>query len=222
MSVRLVSVSHPTMSDAISTAEDLIVYCARVSNPKNQTNMATGSRLLRYCIDHGHWSVFEMASMCVEIHTSRAIGRQMLRHRSFSFQEFSQRYAAAPDTYPALELRLQGKGRQGGDAVATLPNELHADVAAHLTDGMELYRRLLEHGVANESARMLLPELAQTAMYMHGTVRSWIHYLQQRCTSATQREHRAVAEGIRAIFVEAFPMTSAALDWADLTKGGPQ
>lgn len=215
MSVRLVSISCPTLSDAISTAEDLIVYCARVSNPTNQTNMATGSRLLRYCVDHGHWSVFEMASMCVEIHTSRAIGRQMLRHRSFSFQEFSQRYSAAPDTYPALELRLQGKGRQGGDVVASLPAELHADVAAHLTDSMALYRRLLDHGVAAESARMLLPELTQTTMYMHGTVRSWIHYLQQRCTSATQREHRAVAEGIRDVFTQAFPMISAALDWSE-------
>lgn len=197
------------------TAEDLIVYCARVSNPKNQTNFGTGSRLLKYCIDHGHWSVFEMASMCVEVVTSRAIGRQIIRHRSFSFQEFSQRYAPVQaDTMP-VQFRLQGKGRQGGDLDANLPDELQEQVEDYLYEGMVLYDKLLKHGVAYESARFLLPELTETTMYINGTIRSWLHYLQQRCSPHTQREHRELAQSILQIFSEQFPRVSVAMGWKE-------
>lgn len=197
------------------TAEDLIVYCARVSNPKNQTNFGTGSRLLKYCIQHGHWSVFEMASMCVEVVTSRAIGRQIIRHRSFSFQEFSQRYASAQTEYSPIQFRLQGKGRQGGEVDADLPDELQEQVDDYLYEGVVLYDKLLKHGVAYESARFLLPELTETTMYINGTIRSWLHYLQQRCTPQTQREHRELANSILQIFSEQFPRVSVAMGWKD-------
>ena len=219
MPAKLVAVSQflpsaMAKADALMpTAEDLIVYCARVSNPANQENFDSGARLLRYCISHGHWSVFEMANMCVEVVTSRAVGRQIIRHRSFSFQEFSQRYAKADTTLDPIELRLQGKKRQGGEDIAPIPEDLIKKVQEHLQGGMVLYNQLLKEGVAFESARLLLPELTQTTMYINGTVRSWIHYLQQRCTPETQKEHRLLANEIRDIFMAEFPTVSAAIGW---------
>lgn len=220
MSARLIAISQFMLPGVITgdfeapTAEDLIVYCARVSNPNNQANFGTGSRLLKYCINHGHWSVFEMASMCVEVTTSRAIGRQLLRHRSFSFQEFSQRYAPTIDREP-IELRLQGAKRQGGIIRAELPADLEAELEAYLNEGSALYNKLINHGVAYESARFILPEATTTVMYVSGTIRSWIHYLQLRCQPETQAEHRSLANAILQVFVENFPRVSVAMGWRD-------
>lgn len=210
MSVKLVSVSRPVV-EGIQTAEDLMVYCARVSNPSNQLNTATGDSLLAYCIKHGHWSVFETASMTVEITTSRAIAAQILRHRSFSFQEFSQRYSEAPGIEP-VELRRQAeKNRQSSSE--TMPM---GDVQLILCDAFHFaqvfYNALLKAGVARECARMVLPLATTTTLYMTGSVRSWIHYLAQRLDEHTQKEHRLIAEQVQTIFAAQFPVVSQALE----------
>ena len=209
MSVKLVSISQPVV-EGIQTAEDLMVYCARVSNPSNQLNTATGAFLLAYCIKHGHWSVFETASMTVEITTSRAIAAQILRHRSFSFQEFSQRYSEAPGIEP-VELRRQAeKNRQSssetmpmGDAQLILCEAFHS--------AQVFYNALLKAGVARECARMVLPLATTTTLYMTGSVRSWIHYLAQRLDKHTQKEHRLIAEQVQDIFAAQFPTVNQAL-----------
>lgn len=216
MNVKLISVSQPCFDEKIKTVDDLIVYCARVSNPSNQCNTETGPKLIRYLIDHKHWSPFEMASMCVEITTSRAIAQQILRHRSFSFQEFSQRYAEAVDMEP-VEIRKQGAtNRQGGEEVfdptmqwSGFSASYHIKAILRLVE--QIYKELLESGVAKESARFILPLCTQTRLYMHGTVRSWIHYLEQRLDSHAQKEHRLVAEQIKEIFTQQFPVIAAAL-----------
>ena len=202
------------------TAEDLIAYCARVSNPKNQMNMATAPKLIKFLIEHKHWSPFELAGMCVEIKTSRAIAAQILRHRSFSFQEFSQRYSEAQELEP-LELRQQAeKNRQSStDVINPTLTDDYKNVPAslaisqHLDQGVKLYNELIEAGVAKESARMVLPLTTETTMYMNGTVRSWIHYINLRTEENTQKEHRDIAEAIKNIFTSQFPNVSAALGW---------
>jgi thymidylate synthase (FAD) len=189
------------------TAEELIVYCARVSNPSNQNNVETGEKLLRYCISHSHWSVFETASLTVEVETSRAIAAQILRHRSFTFQEFSQRYAVATEFEP-VELRTQDlKNRQGsGDVVD--PNIVlpfhggRLGVASFAVQDCiefseETYKSLISAGVSKETARMVLPLCTRTTLYITGSVRSWIHYFEQRCSPHAQKEHRLIAEEIR-------------------------
>lgn len=220
MNVKLVSITVPQIEEC-KTGDELIAYCARVSNPSNQGNTETAPKLIRYLIDNKHWSPFEMVGMCVEIVTSRAIAQQILRHRSFSFQEFSQRYATATE-FESVELRKQGtKNRQGGeevfdpvlidsteDDIVLLASE---DIRLHLKSCNALYDRLLKAGVAKECARFILPLTTQTRLYMNGTVRSWIHYLEQRCDGHAQKEHRLLAESIRQIFVEQFPQTAAAL-----------
>jgi len=207
MNAKLISITQPCgelVQQKILTADDLIAYCARVSNPANQTNTETAPRLLAYCIRHGHWSVFETASMTVELETSRAIAAQLLRHRSFTFQEFSQRYAAS-SKYEPIELRWQDqKNRQAsGDPCDDLDLELEAIEAIHVS--FDTYKSLIDAGVSKETARMVLPLATRTRLYMTGCVRSWIHYFDQRCAEHTQKEHRELAENIREIFSKQFP-----------------
>jgi thymidylate synthase (FAD) len=210
MSVKLVSISQPVV-EGLQTAEDLMVYCARVSNPSNQLNTATGAKLLAYCIQHGHWSVFETASMTVEIATSRAIAAQILRHRSFSFQEFSQRYSEAPGV-EEVELRQQAeKNRQSSKEVIKKGTFPEMVMRQALASAQKAYQDLLEQGVARECARMVLPLATSTTLYMTGSVRSWIHYLAQRLDQHTQKEHRLIAEQVQDIFATQFPTVSQAL-----------
>lgn len=221
MNVRLISVTSGPDEFAPGTgihigrrtAEDLIVYCARVSSPQNQHAVETAPRLLRYLVQHKHWSPFEMASMCVEIETSRAISPQILRHRSFTFQEFSQRYAQASEfeTYEAR--RQDDKNRQ--NSLDDLPIEVRdwfrdAQADTHQTQLLK-YERALELGIAKECARVLLPLGTRTRLYMSGTARSWIHYFEARTDPATQLEHREIANAAKAIFEKQFPFTSEAL-----------
>ena len=212
MSVKLVSISKPSIED-INTAEDFISYCSRVSNPSNQLNTETAPRLLKYLIDHKHWSPYEMVSFTIEIKTSRAIATQILRHRSFSFQEFSQRYSQST-SFEDIEWRTQGKtNRQVGDKEVDLPPELKDEVDTTLATCKKLYDKLIEEGVAKECARMILPLNTSTTMYMTGSARSWIHYLDLRTKEDTQKEHRIIAEEIKKIFIKEFPITSCALNW---------
>jgi len=210
MNVKLIAVTKPLV-EGINTADELISYCARVSNPSNQLNVETAPRLLRYCVKHGHWSIFETASMTVEIVTSRAIAAQLLRHRSFTFQEFSQRYAKS-STYEPIELRLQDKtNRQASGEV------YKDDINKGMVDGVvmkafQAYNLLLQYGVSKETARMILPLCTQTTLYMTGNVRSWIHYLEQRCAEGTQKEHRQVAQAIKEIFNQQFPTVAQAIN----------
>lgn len=203
MKVRLIATSQPRV-DGIPNAEALIVYAARVSNPSNQDNYETGDRLLRYCIRHGHWSVFETASMTVEITTSRAIAAQLLRHRSFTFQEFSQRYAEATEFEP-VELRKQAESNRQSSSERLGDAALQMRVERTVVALQEAYEDLLDAGVARECARMILPLCTQTTLYMTGSVRSWIHYLEQRLSEHTQLEHRQVAQEIERIFAAEFP-----------------
>ena len=210
MKTKLISITKPEI-EGITAAEDLIVYCARVSNPSNQMNMETAPKLISYLIKHKHWSPFEMVNMTVEIQTSRAIAAQILRHRSFSFQEFSQRYASVIGT-EKIEWRLQGKtNRQVGDEVVKLPVKLEDDFQWIQDKCEDLYHDLIKEGVAKECARMVLPLNTSTTIYMNGTIRSWIHYLDIRCKEDTQKEHREIANGIRNIFTKNFPTISKSL-----------
>jgi len=194
-------------------AEQVIGYCARVSNPANQDNPDV-ARLLSYCINHGHWSIFEMASMCVEIKTTRAIAPQILRHRSFSFQEFSQRYAEVHD-YPILgEMRLAGTTNRQSSQPLPERAELDPDMQGVILDaelsvsrGYWTYNNLIKAGIAAETARMVLPLCCPTTLYMSGTIRSWIHYMQLRTQEDTQLEHREIADSIKALMAEHLPIT---------------
>lgn len=216
MQVKLVSTTQPILQlkrQGIKTPEDLIVYCARVSNPSNQFNNETAPKLTAYLIKHKHWSPFEMVDMCVEIKTSRAIAAQILRHRSFSFQEFSQRYSEATDLEP-IEWRLQGAtNRQVGDEKFELEGELNDAIDEFLGASIEVYDHLIKNGIAKECARMVLPLCTETTMYMKGSIRSWIHYIQIRAAQETQKEHREIAEKIKSIFISKFPNISQALGW---------
>ena len=201
-------------------AEEMIVKMARVSAPKNQNNMETAPKLLRYLIKHKHWSPFEMANMCVEIHTNRSISPQILRHRSFSFQEFSQRYADTRELGSASipHLRRQDlKNRQNStdDLAETLgPDKLaslYRRTSQLFEEAEHLYQEMVSSGVAKECARMVLPLNTPTSLYMNGTLRSWIHYLQLRCDPGTQLEHREIAEAIKRIFCKEFPVIGEAI-----------
>lgn len=204
MRTQIVAITKPLVGDGSMTASEFITYCARVSNPANQLNTLTAPKLLAYCIRHGHWSIFEQASMTVEIVTSRAIAAQIIRHRSFCFQEFSQRYSTALEMEP-VELRTQDlKNRQasGGAFNQEWASNAVADVTFR---AWNLYRELISQGVSRETARMILPMCTQTTIYMTGSVRSWIHYFEQRCADGTQKEHRDIAISIRdTIFKEHF------------------
>lgn len=210
--VKLISITQPKI-EGISSAEELISYCARVSNPSNQLNTETAPKLLKYLINHKHWSPMEMASATIEIKTSRAIAAQILRHRSFSFQEFSQRYSTATEV-EEIEWRMQGKtNRQVGDYevdLAEIPAEL---VKEAQNKCLEAYDFLVRNGIAKECARMVLPLNTSTTIYMSGTIRSWIHYIDIRTKEDTQKEHREIALEIKDIFKEYFPNISEALEW---------
>ena len=199
-------------------AEKLMGYVARVSNPKNQDNPNV-SGLLKYCIKHGHWSVFEQAFMTVEINTTRGLAAQILRHRSFTYQEFSQRYADTnllDDTIPLPQLRRQdSKNRQNSidDVDPYVVQKYQILLEDHFKHSMDLYNRMLEDGIAKECARFVLPLSTPTRIYMTGSVRSWIHYINLRSAHGTQKEHMVIAEGCRKVFIEQFPAVSEALDW---------
>ena len=211
MRTKLVAITQPLVGENLS-ASDFIVYCARVSNPSNQLNTLTGPKLLAYCIKHGHWSIFEQASMTVEIVTSRAIAAQIIRHRSFYFQEFSLRYSTALELEP-VELRTQDlKNRQGSGQPFT--HKWALDAVAEVTfKAWNVYRELISTGVSRETARMILPMCTQTTIYMTGSVRSWIHYFEQRCAKGTQKEHRDIAISIRdTIFAKEFATIHEAIN----------
>lgn len=220
MQTTLVSLTQAVSGEL--TPEQLIVYVARVSNPSNQMNHETADKLIRYLIKNKHWSPFEHVSMTIEIKTSRAIAAQILRHRSFSFQEFSQRYAEVTEFEP-IQLRKQAeKNRQSSTEVFN--PELNSllggkkELALHrvawiLHQTKAAYELLLEAGVAKEVARMILPLTTQTTIYMTGTIRSWIHYLDIRCDEHTQLEHREIALSIREIFSKQFPEIAKALNY---------
>lgn len=199
-------------------AEKTIGYVARVSNPKNQENPDVGG-LLKYCIKHGHWSVFEQAFMTLEINTTRAIAAQVLRHRSFTYQEFSQRYADSSllaDSIPLPELRRQDdKNRQNSidDLDDELVDKLQRQMKTLFSSAEALYEQMLGAGVAKECARMVLPLCTPTKIYMTGSCRSWIHYIELRSAHGTQKEHMKIAESCKAIFCEQFPTVAEALEW---------
>lgn len=196
-------------------AEEKIAYMARVSNPANQDNPDTAPKLLKYLINNNHWSPFEMVNVCMEIETTRDIARQILRHRSFSFQEFSQRYAISED-FEYSEARLQDeKNRQNSIPVQDreLQELWEEEQRIVLTAAKRAYGRALNAGIAKEQARKVLPEgLTMSRMYMNGTLRSWIHYCNIRCDEATQKEHREVADKCKKIISELFPSLSTSLE----------
>jgi thymidylate synthase (FAD) len=199
-------------------AEDLITYMARVSNPDNQSNTQTSAKLIRYLIDHHHWSPFEMASMCVEITTTRSISAQILRHRSFSFQEFSQRYQDTrklPPAKPPSLRRQDPKNRQNSiDDFSFIETSANQALIQDLyKQASQVYSKLLEAGVAKECARDVLPMGTPTRMYMSGTIRSWLHYLDIRCRPETQKEHRDIALSIQQTMKRLLPNVSRAM-WA--------
>ena len=199
--------------------QDVISYVARVSNPHNQENYRTSGGLLRYCIKHAHWSIFETVSMTLEINTNRGIAAQILRHRSFTFQEFSQRYADTKlldQEIPVPDLRRQDtQNRQ--NSISDLPpgvqEQYWAKIDKHFRDGMSLYNNLLDNGVAKECARFVLPLATPTRIYMTGSCRSWIHYINLRSANGTQKEHMDVANQCKEIFTGVFPDVSEALEW---------
>ncbi len=193
-------------------------YVARVSNPNNQENPKV-SGLLKYCVKHQHWSVFEQAYMTLEIQTTRGLAAQILRHRSFTYQEFSQRYADSSmlaDTIPLPELRRQDtKNRQNSidNIDPFIRQEFQIKMQKHFEEGMKLYQEMLEYGIAKECARFVLPLAVPTKIYMTGSCRSWIHYIQLRSANGTQKEHMDIANECKQVFIEQFPTVSEALEW---------
>ena len=225
MSVRLIALTQPVMGTGIADdaehaqemlkgnwnpAQSLIAYCARVSNPTNQLNHGTADKLLEYMVENQHWSPFEMAHAIIEINTTRDIARQILRHRSFSFQEFSQRYAAVQKDAVIREARLQDeKNRQNS---IDLDDDVEKkqwwfQAQTEVADfASSVYQSALDNGIAKEVARAVLPEgMTPSCLYMSGTIRSWIHYIQLRTGNGTQKEHREIAEGCKSLLVSNFP-----------------
>lgn len=216
MKVELVSLTKPVKDDLLNfSSEELMAFVARVSNPSNQMNKETSSKLLKYCIKHKHWSVFEHVNMTVEITTSRAIAAQILRHRSFVFQEFSQRYAEATSfqIYPAR--RQDTKNRQNSiDDIDEDTQDWFSMAQQLITeDARAMYDEALRRGIAKEQARFLLPLSTETTLYMTGNVRNWVHYIELRSENGTQKEHADIAIAIKKIFTEQFPAISEALEW---------
>lgn len=212
MSVKLISITPD--------AEKTIAYCARVSNPMGQ-DREDCSKLLKYCIDHNHWSIFEMANMVLEIETTRGIAAQILRHKSFSFQEFSQRYADTTllkKDIPPIDIRRQDvKNRQNSidDFEESDKKAFNEMIHKHFMSSQHLYQTLLDNGVAKECARFVLPLATPTRMYMNGTIRSWIHYINLRSGHGTQKEHIDIANKCKEIFISQLPLISEALGWND-------
>jgi len=221
LKVTLVSSSQPSaelVTQGIVNAQELVAYCARVSNPANQTNTETSEKLIRYLIKHKHWSPLEMVSACLEIETTRDIARQILRHRSFSFQEFSQRYAVADLGWNYKEARLQDvKNRQNSIEILQTDGDHGAEITAwwnakqkFVTQVVEdIYAEAIEKGIAKEQARSVLPEgITTSRLYMQGTLRSWLHYIELRSGPETQKEHREVAEACARALESIFPMVA--------------
>jgi thymidylate synthase (FAD) len=210
MSVKLISVTPD--------AEKLMAYCARVSNPSGQ-DRDDYAKLLGYCIKHQHWSIFEQAFLTVEINTSRGLAAQILRHRSFTFQEFSQRYADATllaEDIPTFELRRQDtKNRQNSidDISDETKVKWNLQIREHFAKAKAIYEGMIADGIAKECARFVLPLSTPTRLYMSGSIRSWIHYIELRSSNGTQKEHRLIAEETKKIFSEQFPTVSEALGW---------
>ena len=212
MNVKLISVTPD--------AENNIAYCARVSNPNNQENEKIAG-LLKYCINHKHWSIFEQAFMTLEIETTRGLAAQILRHRSFTYQEFSQRYADSSllaDQIPMFDLRRQDtKNRQNSidDIDPFTKQEFEIQIQRHFASAMDLYQAMLDKGIAKECARFVLPLATPTKIYMSGSVRSWIHYIDLRSANGTQKEHMDIANECKCIFAGQFPVIAEALGWTE-------
>ena len=210
MSVKLISVTPD--------AEKMMGYVARVSNPSNQENPKVAG-LLKYCVKHQHWSVFEQSFITLEIETTRGLAAQILRHRSFTFQEFSQRYADSSmlaDTIPLFDLRRQDtKNRQNSidDINPHTRQNFEIKIQKHFDDAMQLYQEMLAAGIAKECSRFVLPLAVPTRIYMSGSCRSWIHYIDLRSAHGTQKEHMDIAEACKKVFVEQFPTVAEALEW---------
>ena len=210
MNVKLISVTPD--------AEKMMGYVARVSNPSNQENPKVAG-LLKYCVKHQHWSVFEQSFMTLEIETTRGLAAQILRHRSFTFQEFSQRYADSSmlaDTIPLFDLRRQDtKNRQNSidDINPHTRQNFEIKIQKHFDDAMQLYQEMLSAGIAKECSRFVLPLAVPTRIYMSGSCRSWIHYIDLRSAHGTQKEHMDIAEACKKVFVEQFPTVAEALEW---------
>jgi thymidylate synthase (FAD) len=222
MNVKLLSFSQPTEEFArmgIDDAQELIAYCARVSNPSNQFNTETSEKLIRYLIKHQHWSPLEMVSACLEITTTRDIARQILRHRSFSFQEFSQRYADPTKdlNFVLRDARLQDHTNRQNSRPLDLEDDHHRQIAYQwemlqmdLTKkAKEVYEWAILKGIAKEQARAVLPEgLTESRLYMNGTLRSWVHYIELRSANGTQLEHQEIAKACAKVIAEVFPMAA--------------
>jgi thymidylate synthase (FAD) len=212
MNVELISITPD--------AEKTIAYCARVSNPMGQ-DRDEYAKLLKYCIDHGHWSIFEMSNMVLEIETTRGIAAQILRHRSFSFQEFSQRYADTnliSEDIPAPDLRIQDKKNRQNSLDNLADNDKitwSRIIEDHFRKSQYIYDEMLKIGIAKECARFVLPLATPTKMYMNGTIRSWIHYINLRSANGTQKEHMDVANKCKEIFIQQLPVVAEALGWND-------
>ncbi len=210
MNVKLISVTPD--------AEKHVAYCARVSNPANQDN-DNSAKLLAYCIKHNHWSIFEQAYMTLEINTTRGIAAQILRHRSFTFQEFSQRYADSSllaDEIPMFDLRRQDtKNRQNSidDIDPFTKQRFEIAIQRYFQEGMDLYKNMLDSGIAKECARFVLPLATPTRIYMTGSIRSWIHYIDLRSANGTQKEHMDIAKECQCIFAGQFPTIAEAMNW---------
>jgi thymidylate synthase (FAD) len=207
-SVKLIGITKPTSDLELNGANELVAYCARVSNPSNQMNIETAPKLIKYLIKNKHWSPFEIVSLVMEISTTRDISRQILRHRSFVFQEFSQRYAVS-ESFTSREARLQdNKNRQNSIDIqdTKLAKDWERMQEAALEASTAAYQWALNKGIAKEQARAVLPEgLTNTTLYMSGTLRSWIHYIDVRSDPSTQKEHREIAEMCKKIILENFP-----------------
>jgi thymidylate synthase (FAD) len=214
MKVKLISYSQPVDIPGVLDAQELIAFCARVSNPSNQTNSETSEKLIRYLIKHQHWSPLEMVSACLEIHTTRDIARQMLRHRSFSFQEFSQRYADPTKDLDFVyrEARLQDTTNRQ-NSIETNDDELQQQWRRWqnnvITEARMAYNWAIENGIAKEQARAVLPEgLIESRLYMNGTLRSWVHYIDLRRAHGTQKEHQEIALACAEVIAKIFPLIS--------------
>jgi len=221
MKVKLVSYSQPTeefKNEGIEDVQDLIAFCARVSNPSNQYNTESSERLIRYLIKHEHWSPLEMTNACLEIETTRDIARQILRHRSFSFQEFSQRYADPTKDleFDLREARLQDpKNRQ--NSIKTDDSQLQADWLLQQAEVINVTKRVyqwaIDHGIAKEQARVVLPEgLISSRLMVNGTLRSWIHYCKLRAANGTQQEHQEIAQACATVIAKIFPLAAHLVD----------
>ena len=223
MNVNLISYSQPPEDTLDDTPTDLVAFCARVSNPSNQNNKDTSEKLIRYLIKHAHWSPLEMVSVCLEIETTRDIARQILRHRSFSFQEFSQRYADPTKdlNFQTREARFQDLSNRQNSVELDENDMSHKKIQREWTDMQKVlietakntYKWAVDNGIAKEQARAVLPEgLTESRMYMNGTLRSWIHYIQLRSANGTQKEHMEIARACAEVIAKIFPMAKEFTD----------